>query len=157
MAITTPHELFVHNLEDIYYTGKESLDAFSQLEAQTESEQIATAFREHRQETEAQLDRLERVFEILEAGPEAEKCQGVEGHLSEREEFVEENREGQLLDLHNLVAGQRTEHCEIAVVPVAGTLYYVIFDGIRSVTEGPAVLHVPGNDFSRCRDNRFSR
>jgi ferritin-like metal-binding protein YciE len=46
--------------------------------------------------------------------PEKEKCEGIEGLLTEHEEFVDEAPDQTVLDVHNLVAAQKTEHYEIA-------------------------------------------
>jgi ferritin-like metal-binding protein YciE len=114
MTVSTLHELFVHDLEDVYYAEQELLDALDELASQTESEEIAEAFREHRTETEEQIDRLEQVFEMIDVEPETEECEGIEGLLKEHEGFVEEDPDQTVLDFHNLVAGQKTEHYEIA-------------------------------------------
>jgi len=115
MTVSDLHELFVHDLEDIYYAETELLDALSTLTEQTENEKIADAFEQHHEETEGHVDRLEQVFEKLDQEPETEECEGIEGLITEHETFVEEEEpEGAVLDLHNLVAGQKTEHYEIA-------------------------------------------
>lgn len=115
MTVETLHDQFVHDLEDIYYAENELLDALTELAEQTDDESIAEAFREHRTETERHVDRLEQVFEMVGEAPAGEECAGIEGLLTEHEEFVAMDSEARLLDLHNLVAGQKTEHYEIAV------------------------------------------
>ena len=114
MTASNLRELFVHNLEDIYYAENELLDALEELADQTENEKIADAFKEHREETQGHVDRLEQVFEMLDKEPEREECEGIEGLISEHEGFVESDPDQEILDLHNLVAGQKTEHYEIA-------------------------------------------
>jgi ferritin-like metal-binding protein YciE len=114
MTVSDLRELFVHDLEDIYYAEGELLDALSELADATEEEEIATAFREHREETEGHVDRLERVFDMLGQEPETEECEGIEGLIEEHREFVDMDPEGTVLDVHNLVAAQKTEHYEIA-------------------------------------------
>jgi ferritin-like metal-binding protein YciE len=114
MTVTTLRDLFVHDLEDIYYSENELLDALDQLAEQTDDEDVAEAFREHRAETEGHVDRLAQVFEMLGKEPETEECEGIEGLLTEHEDFVENDPDQEVLDLHNLVAAQKTEHYEIA-------------------------------------------
>ncbi|WP_232702672.1 ferritin-like domain-containing protein [Halobacterium wangiae] len=114
MTVSNLRELFVHDLEDIYYAETELLDALDELAEQTDDDQIADAFREHREETEGHIDRLEQVFEMVGVEPETEECEGIEGLLEEHEDFVEEDPAQEVLDLHNLVAAQKTEHYEIA-------------------------------------------
>jgi len=114
MTVSTLRELFVHDLEDIYYAEQELLDTLDQLASQTDSQQIADAFTEHRQETEEHVDRLEQVFAMMDVEPNTEECEGIEGLLKEHEDFAGMDPEQGVLDLHNLVAGQKTEHYEIA-------------------------------------------
>jgi ferritin-like metal-binding protein YciE len=115
MPVTDLRELFVHNLEDAYYAEEELLDALQDLEDQTDDDEIAEAFAEHRDETQGHIDRLDDVFEMLDVEPETEECEGIEGLIEEHKTFVDEEEPDQeLLDLHNLIAGQKTEHYEIA-------------------------------------------
>ena len=114
MTVNSLRELFVHDLEDMYYAENELLDALEELADQTENEEIAQAFREHREETQGHIERLDQVFEMLGQEPEKEKCEGIEGLLTEHEEFVDEAPDQTVLDVHNLVAAQKTEHYEIA-------------------------------------------
>ena len=114
MTVNNLRELFVHDLEDMYYAENELLDALEELADQTENEEIAQAFREHREETQGHIERLDQVFEMLGQKPEKEKCEGIEGLLTEHEEFVDEAPDQTVLGVHNLVAAQKTEHYEIA-------------------------------------------
>lgn len=115
MSVTNLRELFVHDLEDIYYAEQELLDALQTLEDQTDEREIADAFADHREETQGHIDRLDEVFQMLDMEPETEECDGIEGLLKEHEAFVEEADPSQeVLTLHNLIAGQKTEHYEIA-------------------------------------------
>lgn len=115
MTVTNLQELFVHGLEDIYYAEQELLEALQDLEDQTDQSEIAEAFAEHREETQGQIDRLDEVFQMLDMEPETEECDGIEGLLKEHKTFVEEEDPSQeILTLHNLIAGQKTEHYEIA-------------------------------------------
>jgi len=114
MSVSDLQELFVHDLEDVYYAEQELLDALSELSEQTDHEQIAEAFREHREETEGHIERLEQVFGMLDREPDTEECEGIDGLIREHEDFMEEDPDQMVLDGHNLVAAQKTEHYEIS-------------------------------------------
>ena len=114
MTVSTLHELFVHDLEDIYYAENELLDALEDLAEHTDDEEIADAFRQHREETKGHVERLDEVFRMLDRTPESEECEGIEGLIEEHEDFVDMDPETEILDVHNLVAAQKTEHYEIA-------------------------------------------
>ena len=113
MTVSNLRELFVHDLEDILYAENKLLDALDSLAEETDDE-IAQAFRDHREETRDHVDRLEHVFEQLGREPEREECEGIEGLITEHEGFLDMDPEQEVLDFHNLVAAQKTEHYEIA-------------------------------------------
>lgn len=114
MTLSNFNDLFVHDLEDMYYAENELLDALASLAEETSDDAIVEAFEAHREETETHVDRLEEVFELLDEEPAEEQCEGIDGLLKEHEDFVSEDPDQQLLDLHNIVAGQKSEHYEIA-------------------------------------------
>jgi len=114
MAIPNLREMFVHDLEDAYYAETELLDALSRFADQTGDEGIAEAFREHRAETHTHIDRLDEVFGMLGEEPDTQECEGIDGIITEHEEFVRLNPDQDLLDLHVLLAAQKAEHYEIA-------------------------------------------
>ncbi|WP_459193601.1 YciE/YciF ferroxidase family protein [Halosimplex sp. J119] len=114
MAVNSAQELFEHELEDIYYAEHELLDVLQQLADQTEHEEIAQAFEEHREETKGQIERVEQVFEMIGEPPEEEECEGIQGLIEEHQELVDMDPDKNVLDVHNLTAAQKTEHYEIA-------------------------------------------
>ncbi|MFC4439641.1 MULTISPECIES: ferritin-like domain-containing protein [Natrialbaceae] len=126
MSVDTIHDLFEHGLEDIYHAEHELLDALEDLEQHTEREEISEAFAEHREETEGQIDRLEKVFEMFGEPPEKEECEGIQGLIQEYEEFTEEDPSQEVLDYHSMAAAEKTEHYEIAaygnLIPLADQL-----------------------------------
>ncbi|WP_123535475.1 DUF892 family protein [Halosimplex salinum] len=114
MAVNSAQELFEHELEDIYYAEHELLDVLDDLAEQTEHEEIARAFRDHREETEGHIERLEEVFEMIGEPPEKEECEGIQGLIEEHEELVEMEPDQGVLDVANVTAAEKTEHYEIA-------------------------------------------
>lgn len=114
MSVSNLREMFVHDLEDLYYAETELLDALSDFADRTRDEEIAEAFREHRAETHTHIDRLDEVFEMLGREPDTEECEGIDGIIAEHEGFVRLNPDQDLLDLHVLMAAQKAEHYEIA-------------------------------------------
>ena len=114
MGATNLEELFEHELEDIYYAEHAILDALEELADQVERDDIKQAFLEHREETEQHIDRLEQVFEMIGEPPEEEECEGIQGLITEQEEFADEDPDGEVLDVFNLTSAQKVEHYEIA-------------------------------------------
>ncbi|SEW17884.1 Ferritin-like metal-binding protein YciE [Natrinema salifodinae] len=122
----TIQDLFEHGLEDIYHAEHQLLDALEELENNTDREEIAQAFAEHREETQDQIDRLEDVFDMFGEPPEKEECEGIEGLLEEYEEFTSMDPAQDVMDYHSMAAAEKTEHYEIAaygnLIPLADQL-----------------------------------
>ena len=68
----------------------------------------------HLEETNDQIKKLEKVFEILGYDKEKEKCEAIEGLLEEGDELIEESKEGAVRDAALIAAAQKVEHYEIA-------------------------------------------
>ena len=95
-------------LQHVYYTEQRLLDALSEPEEGSSSEEIREAFAEHRSGTETHVERLEEVFETLGASAEAAEDPVVEGMIEAHEEFVEEDPSDEVLDRFNVAAGQKS-------------------------------------------------
>jgi ferritin-like metal-binding protein YciE len=105
-------ELFEHELQDIYFAAHELTTAYERMAELSEDEEIEQLFRSHLDETATHIDRLVEVFEESGEPPQTEECEGIEGLLTEWEEFVEEGESGPVLDYYNLVTAMKTERYE---------------------------------------------
>lgn len=110
----TLHDLFEDGLKDIYYAEKKILVALPKMAKAAESEELAAAFEKHKAETERQVQRLERVFDLLDQPAKGKKCPGIEGILEEGKEIMDEFKGTPALDAGLLAAAQAVEHYEIA-------------------------------------------
>ncbi len=112
--ITTPRELFLHELGDILYVEQQLADeALPKLISEVQDPEFRDALQRHLKETRSHVDNVERVFELLDEEPSAEKCVGFEGLKAEHEKLVEETS-SDLIDSVDLGAAARTENYEIA-------------------------------------------
>ena len=114
MTVNNLEELFEHELEDIYYAEHEIVDALEDLENQVDHDNIKQAFRDHREQTQGHIERLEEVFDMLSEPPEEEECEAIQGIIAEQEEFAEQDPDQEVLDVFNVTAAQKVEHYEIA-------------------------------------------
>jgi ferritin-like metal-binding protein YciE len=113
--VTSPEQLFVHELQDMYYAENALTKVLPQLAREASDRELTRAFETHLKETKKQVANLERVFGYLGKRPEAHQCPGIEGIKKEHDSFVEEQRPSpQLLDVFLTGAASRTEHYEIA-------------------------------------------
>ena len=65
-------------------------------------------------ETQGQIVRLERVFELLDEKPRGKHCAGMAGIIEEGSDVLEEDFEGAVMDACIIASGQRAEHYEMA-------------------------------------------
>src|SRR5262245_55161702 len=107
-------ELFHDTLKDIYYAEKKILAALPKMAKAAQSEDLKAAFEKHRDETEEQVERLEQVFEAIDAKPQGKKCAAIEGILEEGQEIMKEYKGSPALDAGMLAAAQAVEHYEIS-------------------------------------------
>jgi ferritin-like metal-binding protein YciE len=113
--VTSPEQLFVHELQDMYYAENALTKVLPQLAREANDRELTRAFETHLKETEKQIVNLERVFGHLGKRPEAHPCPGIEGIKKEHDSFIEEQRPTpQILDVFLTGAASRAEHYEIA-------------------------------------------
>ena len=114
MAEKDLNELFLDTLKDIYYAEKQILKALPKMAKAANSDKLRAAFEKHHDETEGQVERLEKIFELLGKAARGKKCDAIEGILDEGKEIMEEYADTPALDAGLLAAAQAVEHYEIS-------------------------------------------
>lgn len=108
-------QLFTDQLQDIYYAEKLLTKALPKMSKAASTEELQQAIDNHLAQTEEQVTRLEKVFEMLGKKAQAKKCDGMDGLQKEAETIIEETEEGSLTrDVGIIMAAQKVEHYEIA-------------------------------------------
>lgn len=108
------NDLFLDTLKDIYYAEKQILKALPKMAKAAKSGQLRAAFEKHHDETEGQVERLEKVFEMIDKPARGKTCDAIIGILDEGKEIMEEFKGCEALDAGMLAAAQAVEHYEIA-------------------------------------------
>ena len=114
MPLTTPRELFVHELSDAMSAEQITLKLLPELRKEARHPELRRAFEEHEQETKQQIKNLEQVFKQLGEEPEETTCFAAEGLKKEHEALQEEKPSPEVLEMGNLGGAAKTEHYEIA-------------------------------------------
>jgi ferritin-like metal-binding protein YciE len=114
MAEKDLNELFLDTLKDIYYAEKHILKALPKMAKAATSEKLQAAFEKHYDETEGQIERLEKIFELLGKAARGKKCDAIEGLIDEGKEIMEQYVDTPALDAGLLAAAQAIEHYEIS-------------------------------------------
>jgi ferritin-like metal-binding protein YciE len=114
MATTkTLDNLFLDTLKDVYYAEKKILRTLPKMAKGTKSKELAAAFEKHRDQTEVQVDRLEKIFEMLGKRAQGKTCPAIDGIIEEGQEIMEDYKSSPALDAGLLAAAQAVEHYEI--------------------------------------------
>ena len=114
MSLDSLDGLFLNELKDVYNAEKQILRALPRMAKAADAEPLRQAFTKHLRETEAQVERLERIFQSLGQAPRGKKCKGMEGLIEEGKEILEEDGAPEVIDAALIAAAQRVEHYEIA-------------------------------------------
>jgi ferritin-like metal-binding protein YciE len=107
-------DLFEETLKDIFYAENKILKALPKMAKAAHSEELKAAFEKHLKETEGQVSRLEKVFDMIEVAPRGKKCEAIEGMIEEGAEIMKEFKGAPALDAGLVSAAQAVEHYEIA-------------------------------------------
>lgn len=110
---TNLREALVDEIRDIYNAEKQIVKALPKMVKGATSEELREAFESHLEETHGQVNRLERVFELLDEKPRGKHCAGMAGILEEGSETLQEDAEDAVMDACLIAGAQRVEHYEI--------------------------------------------
>ncbi|MBJ6119756.1 ferritin-like domain-containing protein [Pontibacter sp. BT310] len=114
MKLNNLNDLLIHELKDIYNAEQQITKALPKMMKATSSNQLKKAFEDHLMVTEQQIERLEKVFELMGEKAKGEKCKAMEGIIREAESMMEERADASVMDAALIASAQRVEHYEIA-------------------------------------------
>jgi ferritin-like metal-binding protein YciE len=114
MAMDSLEALFEDTLRDMYYAEKKLTKILPKMAKKATSEDLAEAFTSHAEETQGQVERIEKVFELLDKTPRAKKCEALEGLSAEGDHVMEEAEDDGVMDAGLIASAQAVEHYEIA-------------------------------------------
>src|ERR1700759_2555154 len=111
--IKTMNDLFVHQLQDIYYAEQQLVKALPNMADKASEKQLKQDFMSHLEETRGHVKRLEEVFRMLGTSVKAVDCPAIDGIIEEADEVTGEVADKAVLDAALINAGQAAEHYEI--------------------------------------------
>ena len=112
--ITTPRDLFLHELGDILYVEEKlTQEVLPKLIQEVQNAGFRKGLERHLEQTGGHVTNLEQIFDALGEQSETEKCLGFEGLKKEHDEMIGEVSDD-LIDIVDAGAAARTEHYEIA-------------------------------------------
>lgn len=113
-ASKTLDDMFCDGLKDIYYAENKILKGLEKMMKGADCAQLRAAFEKHYNETQGQIQRLERVFALIDKDIEGKKCDAIEGILKEGEGIMKDFKDAPAMDAGLVASAQAVEHYEIA-------------------------------------------
>src|SRR5690242_14628078 len=111
--IKTMDDLFLHGLQDIYYAEQQITKALPKLIEKATNRDLVAGLKAHLEETNKQIERLDKVFLKLERQPSGTQCPAIDGLIKETDEVAGEVDDKAVLDAAIVAGAQAVEHYEI--------------------------------------------
>lgn len=112
--VETFDELFQRGLEYMYDCEKQLTKALPKMAEAASSPQLRQAFEEHQRQTEQHVQRVERIFSMLEISSSEKSNKVVEAMVDEAQKMIKHTDASALRDAALIVAGNQVEHYEMA-------------------------------------------
>lgn len=107
-------DLYKHELSDLLSAENQLVAALPKIADQATSEGLKKSIQTHLEQTEAQRDRITKVFEMLGQEAESVECKAMKGILQEGTKVIGDSQEGALRDVAIIGAAAKVEHYEIS-------------------------------------------
>jgi len=114
MAQKTLKELFIDEVRDTYDAERQLTKALPKMAKAATAPELKNAFTTHLEETRGQIERLDKVFEMLGERARGKHCAGIAGIIEEGASIMEEDFDEATMDAALIAGGQRAEHYEMA-------------------------------------------
>ena len=111
--IATLQDLYVHQLQDVYYAEQQITKALPKMIDKATDPQLKAGFETHLRETQGQIARLERVFGLEGMAPKGVTCPAIDGIIKEANEVAGDIADKAVLDAALTASAQAVEHYEI--------------------------------------------
>lgn len=108
------NDLMLAFMQDVYYAERQILKALPKMAKAAQNEELKQALMHHREETQGQVERLQKAFEAMGKRAQGKTCEAINGLIEEGEEGIEEFPEGVVRDAGILANAQAVEHYEMA-------------------------------------------
>lgn len=112
--INSLQDLFVIELRDVLDAEQQITKALPLMAEAAHAETVKAKFKAHLKQTEDQINRLKRVFELVGVEAEPEHCDGMEGLIKDGQKVLKAKGDPMAIDAALIAAAQKVEHYEIA-------------------------------------------
>lgn len=107
--------LYIDNLKKALDMEQEITDALPKMIEQSSDPQLATAFRDHLQQTQGHVAKVEGLLRDASGDADTMTCKAIRGLATEAEDSIKDASDASIRDVTLIAAAQQVEHHEIAV------------------------------------------
>lgn len=107
-------DLLLHGLQDIYYAEQQITKALPKMIELATNRDLTQGLKNHLEETNKQIERLDQVFKKLGKQPSGTDCPAIDGLIKEANEIAGEIEDKSVLDAAIVASAQAVEHYEIS-------------------------------------------
>jgi ferritin-like metal-binding protein YciE len=111
--IKTMEDLFLHQLQDIYYAEQQLMKAIPKMAEMATNSDLKAGLESHVIDTQNQIERLDKVFAKLGQQPSGTDCPAIDGLIKEANATSGEIENKAVLDAAIVANSQAVEHYEI--------------------------------------------
>jgi len=106
--------MLLHGLQDIYYAEQQITKALPKMIEKSTNRDLRSGLKNHLEETNKQIERLDQVFQKLGKTPAGTDCPAIDGLIKEAEATAGEIEDNSVLDAAIVANAQAVEHYEIS-------------------------------------------
>jgi ferritin-like metal-binding protein YciE len=121
MNLNSLHDVYVHELKDLYSAEKQITEALPKMVEAASDASLKAAFSQHLQQTHSHVERVRQILNNINVSPIDSTCKGMEGLLKEGEDIIKQSGHRAAKDAALISAAQRVEHYEMAAYGSAKT------------------------------------
>ncbi|MGH9630282.1 MAG: ferritin-like domain-containing protein, partial [Bryobacteraceae bacterium] len=109
-------ELLIEELQDLLDAESQLRSAIPKMADAAHNPKLKEAFEKHLLQTETQIERLKKIFELFGEEPQPKPCKAMKALIEEGQERIDEGgeKEEMAADLALITAAQKVEHYEIS-------------------------------------------
>jgi len=122
LKLNSLRDLFIEELRDLYSAETQLVEALPKMAEAAASQELASAFEHHLEETRGHVSRLESIFNQIGEKSSGETCEAMKGLIKEGEILVKAEGDPDVRDAGLIGAAQRVEHYEMAGYGTARSL-----------------------------------
>ena len=111
--IKSMDDLLIHGLQDIYYAEQQIIKSLPKMIDKATNKDLVAGLKTHLEETNRQVERLEKAFAKLGKQPSGTQCPAIDGIIEEADETAGEIEDKPVLDAALVAAAQAVEHYEM--------------------------------------------